>query len=204
MSAPVIQPLAPGREQGSVGAPRGEGATRSTRKISLVGLLLTACLAGCSHDNGITTQPIPTASKSTATSSPTVVDEGQVVLAQYRAFWASLSSFSKMPVTARRAGIEKYAINPELGSVLEGMAKLDAKGEVLYGQNLPRPTVELSPDGLTAVVDDCQDSSHAGTANRRTMRPLNKGQERNHVVVTMKKASDVWKLAFVAYTTKPC
>jgi hypothetical protein len=95
-------------------------------------------------------------------------------------------------------------MNPELSSVLTGMSKLDAKGEVLYGQNRPRPTVKVSPNGLTAVVDDCQDSSQAGTANRRSMQPLNVGSERNHVVVTMKKASQDWKLAFVAYTTKPC
>jgi hypothetical protein len=128
-----------------------------------------------------------------------------MLLHQYDAFWSSLARISRLPAAQRRAALAVYTIEPELTSFLNGLVKLDAKGEVLYGRNLPRPTARLSANGLTAVVNDCQDSSHAGTANSKTLAPLNVGTLRNHVVATMKLAAgQPWKIAFVAYTKTPC
>jgi hypothetical protein len=206
MSAPVIQPLAPGREQGSVGAPRGEGATRSTRKISLVGLLLTASLAACSSDKGIGIDPIATPTSSAATASPTPIGEQQALLSQYRLFWASLTPVSKMPASQRRAALEDYTSDPELKSLVAGMAAIESKGQVYYGAAVPRPSVPpVDPEQTVVLVDDCQAANHAGLANRANLRHLTVGVARNHVVVTLKRrVGEAWKVTFVSYTKTPC
>jgi hypothetical protein len=204
MSALLIQPSAHAREQGSVGAPRGQGAARSARKISLVGFLLAACLVGCNSDKGIGIEPVATPSSPGATPSPTPVDEQQAILSQYRRFWSSLTPVSKMPASQRRAALARYTVDPELKSLLAGLLKTDAKKQVFYGAHVPRATqASLSSYGR-AVIDDCQDSSRTGLARLSDMAPLTKGVARNHVVVTMKMSGDLWKVYFVSYTKSPC
>lgn len=110
-----------------------------------------------------------------------------------------------MPAAKRRAELAKLAVDPALKSLLAGMVTADRKGQVLYGANLPRPTVKVAPDGGTALIDDCQDSSKAGVATKSTLKPVTAGVARNHVSVTMKRqAGDLWKVAFVSYTKTPC
>jgi hypothetical protein len=110
-----------------------------------------------------------------------------------------------MPAAQRRAALEQYTVDPELKSLLAGMAKIDAKRQVYYGADVPRATqASIAPDGTTAVVNDCQDSRHSGVARRSDLAPLTQGVPRNHVVVTMKKLADTWKVSFVSYTTTPC
>ncbi len=85
------------------------------------------------------------------------------------------------------------------------MTNADAKRQVFYGADVPRPKVRISPDGATALVDDCQDSTGAGIADRDTGKHLTVGVARNHVAVTMKRLlGDDWKVAFVSYTKTPC
>ena len=134
-----------------------------------------------------------------------MVDEQQTILGQYRKFWASLTAVSRMPATRRRAALAPFTTDPELKSLLAGMLATDAKGQVFYGADKPRASqASVAPDGHKAVVDDCQDSSAAGVARRSDFAPLTKGRSRNHVVVTMKKPGDTWKVYFVAYTKTPC
>ncbi len=86
------------------------------------------------------------------------------------------------------------------------MQRIDAKGQMFYGSDLPHPmAIRLSADSTTAVVDDCQDSTHTGLTTKSGLRPITVGVARNHVVVTMKRGTEhVWKVAFVAYTRTPC
>lgn len=204
MSASTQQPPAHGPQGGLVRASRDSSPARPVAKSLLTGSLILATAAGCNGSSkGVGIQPIPssTAPVTTVTSTPSVQDQ---ILTQYRAFWAKLTPVSRMPAASRRAALAPYAIDPELKSLIAGFASLDAKGQILYGANKPRPVASISPDGTTAVVNDCQDSSSAGAANRKTSAPVTKGVARNHVVVTMKQSADVWKVYFVSYTKTPC
>ncbi|MCW2599477.1 MAG: hypothetical protein JWM02_1306 [Frankiales bacterium] len=136
-----------------------------------------------------------------ATPTPTDLS---LVLKQYEGFWASLADVSRLPASERRTALSRYASDPELKSVVFGMSRLDAKGQLLYGANLPRPKAKIATDGKTALVDDCQDSTKAGAATKSTMAPVTVGVARNHVVVTMKKVDEIWKVVFVSYTKTPC
>jgi hypothetical protein len=213
MGASLIQPAAHGREHGSVPMRRGKGATRSTRKSALVGCLLAAALAGCNGDSGLGAEPLvtpsdfPTTGTATASSAatPPPVDEQSAILSQYRLFWKSLTPVAKLPASLRRAALARYTVDPELKSLLAGMAMVEARQRRFYGADLPRAaTASISPDSLRSVVDDCQDSSHAGLSDGATGRRLTYGSARNHVVVTMNKASGIWKVYFVSYVKTPC
>jgi hypothetical protein len=102
--------------------------------------------------------------------------------------------------------LSPYTADPELKSLLHGMATADTKGQVFYGQDALRPRLlRLSVQQGVAVVDDCQDSSHSGLADRSTGRHLTVGVARNHVVVTMHRADDDrWRVAFVSYSRTKC
>jgi hypothetical protein len=101
--------------------------------------------------------------------------------------------------------LERYAVDPELSSLLRGMAAADAKGQAFYGENVPRPKlIRLSIPKGVAVVDDCQDSSQAGIEDAKTHKHLTIGVSRNHVVVTMHRSTQGWRVAFVSYSRTKC
>lgn len=127
------------------------------------------------------------------------------MLAQYRKFWATLTPVSRMPAAERRAVLAELAVDPALKSILFGMTQADSKGQVFYGSDVPRPVARINPDATTGLVDDCQDSSRAGVAERATGKRVTVGVARNHVSVTMKKQpGEQWKVAFIDYAKSPC
>jgi hypothetical protein len=180
---------------------------RAARAGLAIGAVLV--LSGCSgggHGSAQSASTAPVSPPSTPTSSSPPSDVRAQVLAQYRAFWQQLTPASRALAAARAAMLSPYAGDPELASLLRGMAQADSKSQVFYGENLPRPKLlrYSAPQG-TAVVDDCQDSAHAGVAERRSRRHLTVGVARNHVVVTMHRdASGSWRVVFVSYTRTKC
>ena len=160
-------------------------------------------LAACNDANDIAVHN-PTTSSPTASPTPTGTSEQHAVLDQYRKFWSSLTPVSQMPAAQRRATLTPFTMDPELKSMLAGLLKLDNQARVLYGENHPRPLVTVAPDGASAVVNDCQDSSAAGTADRASLAHLTVGVARNHVVVTMRRQAGTWKVYFVSYSKTPC
>jgi hypothetical protein len=175
-------------------------------RLSLVAAALAlGAAAGCNDDSPKTNASPIINSATTVSPTPSTTGEQAAILSQYRLFWSSLTRVSRMPAEARRGALEKFTIDPELKSLLTGMLRTDTKGQVFYGADVPRASqASVSPDGMTAVVNDCQDSTRSGVANRTTGQHLTVGVARNHVVVTMKKSAGVWKVAFVSHTKTPC
>lgn len=179
---------------------------RVARRVAsgLAGCLLLVGAAAC-NGGGSAAQPRASTSESSPVASPTPVDEQVALLAQYRKFWASLTPVSRMPAAQRRDVLAQLAVDPALKSLLAGMRNADAKGQVFYGADVPRPTVRINPDATTALVNDCQDSSKAGIAEKATGKRLTVGTPRNRVSVTMKKKpGELWKVAYVDYAKSSC
>jgi hypothetical protein len=170
--------------------------------VAAVSLALLG-LAACNDTNDIT---VHGTTKPSSSASPTPSDDPkqQLILDQYRRYWSLLAPASAMPAAERRAVLAPVAMDPELKSMLAGMLKLDRQGRVLYGENVPRAQVTVAPDGASAVINDCQDSSAAGAADKKTKAKLTVGVARNHVVVTMRPQSGMWKVYFVSYSKTPC
>ena len=177
------------------------------RRRLLMFAVALAAVTGCSSgghvritDSARATSPPATASPSPST--PSVRDQ---VLSQYRAFWAHLAPTSLVPAAQRAAILSRYAVDPELSSLLRGMESGDRKGTVFYGQDVPRPAIaSLSMAQGLAVIRDCQDSSKAGNAVRRTGRKLTVGVARHLVVSTMHLSNGAWRVSFVTYEQSKC
>ena len=203
----------PRMEQVRVGHARTGAASRLDRRPVrcrrlLLMAVVSAAVAGCSSgghvgigDSAHATSPSATASPS---SSPPPSARDQV-LSQYRAFWAHLTQASLVPAAQRSPLLSPYAVDPELSSLLRGMESGDRKGTVFYGQDVPRPSItSLSVAQGLAVIRDCQDSSKAGNAVRRTGRKLTVGVARHLVISTMHLTDGAWRVAFVTYEQSKC
>jgi hypothetical protein len=172
-------------------------------------LVAVAASASCSGGSGGLRIADSSATPSTVTSAPVVAPGAsarQQVIEQYDAFWSHVPQASRAPATRRRAILAPFAVDPELTSLLQGMATQDVRGEVIYGTNIPRPTVKsLSEAQGVAVVTDCQDSSHSGVERRSDHRLLTVGVARNPVVATMQRDGDgTWRVSFVSYPNRSC
>ncbi len=201
MGASPLQPAS--RRRRSV--PRRGPSLDGCRISALAACLLAGVLSSCNAQD-TAAKAAPKGSTSIAASpAPTTVDEQAALLLQYRKFWSSLTPVSRMPAAQRRDVLAELAVDPALKSLLAGMAEADAKKQVLYGENVPRPTARVNPDATTALVDDCQDSSSAGVADKQTDKRLTVGIPRNRVSVTMKKQpGGLWKVAYIDYANSPC
>jgi hypothetical protein len=190
----------------------GHVRCRRIRRVIVIGCLTTAAITSCSSpakvrvDQPGTGSPSgsPTASE-TPSPTPSLTVEQQV-LAQYRAFWVVLPEASQAPVGQRKQILARYAGDPELRSLLDGMAEQDRLGRVFYGQNLPRPDIEMLSVGRgVAVVRDCQDSSGAGVQDAKSGQKLTVGVARNSASATLHPGTDgAWRVVFVTYPETSC
>lgn len=190
----------------------GNRRRRAGCNSAAAGLALAAAAAvamtGCSSSSNLA-DPLPSRSSlspSSVAASPTPTSAAAAALAQYRAFWAALTPTSKAPAGERRAMLAPYAADPELKSLLDGMRRADSQGEVFYGADVPRPTVQtISTARGVAVIRDCQDSSHAGNAKRGSGTRVTVGVARHPVVSTMHLLPDgKWRVVFVSYPDGSC
>jgi hypothetical protein len=177
----------------------------------LLAAALATTAAGCSSSGASPSISAPptgvTSSPSTAAPSATPdASARQAVLSQYRAFWAVLPSTSNAAASRRRAMVSPYATNPELDSLLTGMARQDRQGEEIYGVNIVRPKlVSISVTQGIAVIADCQDSSHSGVERRSDHKRLTVGVDRNPVSATIHLGADgTWRIAFITYPKSSC
>jgi len=191
----------------------GNRRRRAGGKGGAAGFALAAAAAvavtGCSSNSSNLADPLPSrtsASPSSPPASSAPTSPTDAVLAQYRAFWAALTPASQAPASKRRAMLAPYAADPELKSLLDGMRRADSQGEVFYGADVPRPTVQTISTGRgVAVIRDCQDSSHAGNAKRSSGTPVTVGVARHLVVSTMHLLPDgKWRVVFVSYPNGSC
>jgi hypothetical protein len=178
-------------------------------------MTLTACTGGSSSAS-------PSASASSSTGSiasggaspPTTADPSgssasglaasNAILLTYRGFWQALPKAARLKEGPRDELLAQHLINPALKKVAASLASQEAFQRRLYGKNLPRPRVaRLDPP--TAIVWDCQDSSHAGIRDLKTGERLTVGVERNPVRATLSLDRDGhWRIARIEYPGGAC
>jgi hypothetical protein len=195
------------RRSGPRRAARGRALAEEPRRRARWALATggIAFIAGCGGGGHVTVSDSTTDSAS-PTSSPSIsASAQQQALDQYRAFWAALTPASRATAAHRRAMLAPYAADPELKSLVDGMAQDRAKGRVFYGQPVVRASVtQFSEARGIAVVRDCQDATHTGDKDVRTGRVLTKGTARNLVVATLHKLAVGWRVVFVSFPSQSC
>lgn len=203
-----------GRGGGAMNDGRPRGHSRScalTWPWTLTLALVAVTAVGCGGDGqgtaarSASTTPASLSPPTALSASPSMDVRAQV-LGQYEAFWAHLPEAAAAPASQRRQILLPFAADPELTSLLRGMATQDQRDEVIYGRNQPRAKIQtLSEAQGLAVISDCQDSSHSGVERRSDHEKLTVGVARNPVVTTMKLSSDgQWRISFVSYPKTSC
>ena len=93
--------------------------------------------------------------------------------------------------------MKKVAAEPELSTVLGGMAASQHMGEVGYGSEIIRPQI-TGVASTTAMLRDCQDTSKVGRLKVATGKKVTVGYRDDLAIVTMKRAVDgVWRVATI-------
>jgi hypothetical protein len=195
------------RRSGTRRAARGRALREEPRRRARWALAAggIALIAGCGGGGHVTVTDGPTDSASPTSPPPTSAFAQQQVLDQYRAFWAELTPASRAAANSRRAMLAPYAADPELKSLIQGMARDRANGRVFYGQPVVRASVtQFSDMRGVAVVRDCQDATHTGDKDVRTGRVLTKGTAHTLVVATLHKLAAGWRVVFVSFPSQSC
>lgn len=165
-------------------------------------LAVVVLLNGCSHSSGVNVQSLPTPTASAGTPSvrpsPTFPDQ-DLILAQYRAYFATLTPASKATPPMRFEILRKVATDPSLTRTLGGLAAAAAAGEVYYGEDIVRPEI-TKVEGRLAMLRDCQDSSGHGRLKVATGKKVTVGLKNDLAIVTMKLGTEgVWRVSTVTY-----
>lgn len=165
------------------------------------GLVVVSACSGGSVD----TQKPPV-----ATSSPAQLDRSnsvteQAVLAQYSRFWKTLTPAARAAATTRGRMLAAVAADPELSSLLRGIANDLRQGRTFYGFPVVRATVVMvSVARGVALVRDCQDATHTGDAKVSTGELLTRGTAHTLVVSTMHFVAGAWRVAYVTFPRQQC
>lgn len=189
---------------------RPQGSRRCFAGFEAAAMIIAVALvAGCGGSaHGVSTQTASTASASPSSSEPPTptTDLRSEILDQYRGFWTHLTPASRAPAADRRGILTPFTSDPELTSLLRGIASDRARGRVFYGQPTIRARLtQLAEVSGIAVVSDCQDASKTGDRDVASGRLLTKGSPRTLVVSTMHRSSDgKWRVSFVTFPRHSC
>lgn len=187
--------------------PRGRTGRNLPRTawLTVTAFCSAAALASCGGSSSAP-RALPQTSTTPASLASSPASERDQVLGAYRAFWAALTPAANAPASRRQQILAPHAVDPELKSLLDGMAREDAQGRTYYGS--PRLRVRLqqfSPGRGIAVISDCQDASKTGDKDVSNGRLLTRGKSRTLVVATLHRTgAGEWKVAFVSFPRHSC
>ncbi len=206
-------------QQAKTGFQPGPPRRGRTRPVLLVvgvvaAVVVVAGVVGVvasNRDTGVVTQTLPSPSTpgigaSRAPVAPTVPAadvERQQILAQYQRFNRVLEALSGVSAVDRPAMLAAVAVDPLFSSTLRGLAELDSRGEMPYGEGVFNPEI-VSVEGGTAVVRDCQDASRSGRQKADGTK-VTVGSAGDLATVTMLRGDDgVWRASTLGYANEDC
>jgi hypothetical protein len=150
--------------------------------------------------------PSPTAGTDSTLPSGEAVDRAAVE-SQWIKSWDVLLAIGRTPAADREALAASVAVDPIKAKMLEAGTQFDSQGLQTYGTLGHRISWPQSINGApTAVIDDCQDRSQAGSMKTATGDKVTVGVPRDHYQGNLVKGDDgVWRVAEVYYLKdEPC
>ena len=160
--------------------------------------------------------PTPQSSASANPSATAATDSGvsageaadrAAVEAQWVKSWDVLLGIGATPLVDREALAATVAIDPTKTNIVGAGAALDSQGLQTYGTLGHRISWPQPINGATtALIDDCQDRSQAGSMETATGKKVTVGVPRDHYQGNLVKGDDgVWRVAEVYYLKdEPC
>ena len=157
----------------------------------------TAC--GTSH--------APAAAVSRATVPPPAASPGSAraaVIAAYNALWPAGQRADTAPAAQRQAILTPVATGTELAGMLSAIAADTTAGQASWGQPVLHP-YDVTVDGTTATLQDCQDEMATGMMSTVTGQKLTHGGPRVHFDATLDQGADgAWRVAKLTVSSQPC
>ena len=151
---------------------------------------------------------------STPPTSPTTLDpEAQeiadraAVEAAWNRFWDAALSVVRTPDSQRDALMSSVAVDPIRSEILTEARDAETQGLDRYGTITSHPYWNQSIDGgMTAVIEDCQDSSQSGMLDKSSNEKKTVGVSRNNTRGSLEKGPDgIWRVSNVFYLVDvPC
>jgi hypothetical protein len=108
-----------------------------------------------------------------------------------------------MPEVPRNQLLAKYLSGSAYSSAAASLSAQAAFHKVSYGEAVVHPEV-TSIDSSTAVVTDCQDTSHSGVKDRKTGHKETKGIPRALVITNLTPVGGTWKIVKIDYRGARC
>lgn len=150
--------------------------------------------------------PSPTTGTDSGVSAGEAADRAAVE-AQWIKSWDVLLGIGATPLVDREALAATVAIDPTKTNIVGAGAALDSQGLQTYGTLGHRISWPQPINGATtALIDDCQDRSQAGSMETATGKKVTVGVPRDHYQGNLVKGDDgVWRVAEVYYLKdEPC
>jgi len=178
--------------------------------VAAVVAATVAMLAGC-HGGDTAVRPGPASVSSSPPGSVTPTGRSEAadraaVEAAYRRFWQVSRTFDqRYPPQRWRQVLGGVAVDPELSLILVNAERQRRDGIVLYGQVVPRPSVQPVGEADQATVIDCGDASHAGQADARSGQRKTVGVARNPVTAVLLRGRDgIWRVSTIRFRRGSC
>ena len=117
------------------------------------------------------------------------------MLANYRQFWAVVTTASQTPPSSWRHALSAVSTEPLLSQLLDGLIEQTRKGLVDYGTITVHPRI-VRADARHASIVDCQDASKSGTLDTDTGVAKTVGSARTpFTAVLIRGADGRWRLS---------
>ena len=156
--------------------------------------------------SSVLTSPSPTAGTDSELPAGEAADRAAVE-AQWVKSWDVLLAIGTTPAGDREALAATVAVDPTKSNIVGAGTALDSQGLQTYGTLGHRISWPQDINGgSTAVIDDCQDRSQAGSMKVATGDKVTVGVPRDHYQGNLVKGDDgVWRVAQVYYLKdEPC
>lgn len=178
-------------------------------QLCLCACLAVAVLTSCESAGSpapSTTTPVASVPPTTPPPSRTEAADRLAVESAYRNFLSVGQTFDqKYPESRWKSVLATVATEPQLSLTLISARAQKRNNIVLYGQVIPRPSVQPINGSETGTIRDCQDTSRSGQADSRTGQKKTVGIPRNPAVVTLKLVADgQWRVSQVTYPGGTC
>lgn len=167
-------------------------------------------IAGCGgHQAAV---PLPSDSPPARPSSPSVSAAASAqttdtsVVSAYKGFLDAANRAISAPPEQTRQILQDYAAGDFLEFQIRQVAVHQRAHEEPWGKAIVHIT-QVTTDGSTAVLHDCQDDSAAGLADQRTHLLINKsrGRANQHLVADMTKGGDgKWRVSGLRLHRSAC
>lgn len=176
--------------------------------LVLVTMVAGMLLAACSPDrDGVGAAPAPATTYSAPSSEPGSSLEAtkQTIIDTYAALWPAIRRAERAPADQRREILSAYVTEPVLGSLLDQIENNRQQGRLTRGEAIVHVfDVDVEVDGRRAVLHDCQDNSKVALVDEDTGKKVNQGVKEAHLVATLRKLDEGWRVKKVNPRDEPC